>query len=96
MNREEAVALLAKETAFFRQKPYSDLVPLIGNPGGCEVTGSSGAAYQIEVNGTWDDKNQKHLRISGSIDDGGLRAWINTKPYLEDFIMRPDGTFAGE
>jgi hypothetical protein len=33
------------------------------------------------------------VRVIGSIDDGG---WWTFKPLTEDFILAPDGTFAGE
>ena len=34
-----------------------------------------------------------HLRVLGSIDDGGIRAFF---PLTDSFIMAPDGSFIGE
>jgi hypothetical protein len=41
----------------------------------------------------WDDRTGGDLRVIGSIDDGGWRAF---RPLSSDFIVRPDGTFVGE
>ena len=53
------------------------------------VTGESGANYQIEIDVLWDSAANKDLRIIGSIDDGGWRAFL---PLTESLIMKPDGT----
>jgi hypothetical protein len=45
--------------------------------------------YQIELNVFWDSKPGNNLRIMGSIDDAGWRAFL---PLTESLIMQLDGT----
>jgi hypothetical protein len=59
----------------------------------CEVRGESGVTYQTEIQGVWDDGKPGNLRILGSVDDGGWRAF---SPLGDDFIIAPDGSFVGE
>ena len=60
----------------------------------CEVLGPSGTKYKIEVEAVWDSGTKGgDLRVIGSIDDGGWRAF---HPIGRDFIMAPDGKFVGE
>ena len=77
-----------------QKRPYSDLVRLIDVADTLEVTGPSGKQYQIEINAFWDDGAKTHLRVSGSIDDGGLRAWVNWGSLLQDFLVPADSTKA--
>jgi hypothetical protein len=51
--------------------------------------GPSGIFYQIETRVFWDSAPNGNLRIVGSIDDGGWRAFV---PLTESLIMKPDGT----
>jgi hypothetical protein len=62
--------------------------PITGNR-----VGASGACYQIEIQASWDDKPNGNIRVVGSIDDGGLRAFF---PLTEDFIKSPLNEFVGE
>lgn len=50
-----------------------------------EREGASGAVYQFEIQVFWDDKPGGNVRVMGSIDDGGWRAFV---PLCEDFIMK--------
>lgn len=116
VDKAEALAILGKEIAAFREKSYSELVAMIyqgrdttGTVTGVErlldricshplITtgereGASGAAYQFEIEVFWDDKPGGDVRVMGSIDDGGLRAFL---PLCEAFIMSPSGRFVGE
>jgi hypothetical protein len=77
----------------FRVLPYSELVARIGTEEHVAVVGASGADYQLEVRILWDDGPGGNVRVIGSIDDGGLRAFF---PLTNSFIMAPDGTFVGE
>jgi hypothetical protein len=45
------------------------------------------------LSGFWDDKKLGNLRVCGSIDDGGLRAFF---PVTDSFIIAPDGRFIDE
>ena len=49
--------------------------------------------YQIEIQVFWDDKPKGDVRVAGSIDDGGWRAYL---PLCRDFIMAPDNSFVDE
>ena len=41
-----------------------------------EVRGVSGTAYQIEIQFFWDGKPGDTIQVMGSIDDGGIRAFV--------------------
>jgi hypothetical protein len=62
-----------------------------------EVIGPrTGAPYTLEIEAFLDDprRGEGDLRVMVSIDDGrGLRAFA---PLTDDFLIRPDGSFAGE
>lgn len=94
MNKQESLALLREHLHGYRCRSYHDLVGLLGrSQGTTEIRGASGVLYQITVVIHWDDKPQGALRVIGSIDDRGWRAFM---PVTEDFIFAPDGTFVGE
>jgi hypothetical protein len=58
-----------------------------------EVSGVSETQYQVTIQVFWDSKPHGDLRVVGSIDDGGWRAFL---PLSDSFIMAPDGSFVGE
>lgn len=58
-----------------------------------EVRAESGIEYQLEFQVFWDDPKAKTIRVLGSIDDGGIRAFF---PLCESIIMASDGTLVGE
>jgi hypothetical protein len=93
MNKQEAKQLLTTKLAEYRRLAYADLVAKLGDIDCVEVTGQSGAGYQIEVQFMWDGKPDGDVRMMAGIDDGGLRAFM---PLCEDFILTPDGEFVGE
>jgi hypothetical protein len=90
MNKAEAKLLVSKELDAFAARPYGELVAKIGHTEVKSVVGESGAVYQIELDVFWDSKPNENLRIVGSIDDGGWRAFV---PLTESRIMKADGTF---
>jgi hypothetical protein len=95
MDRGEAQGILAKHLGSYRLRAYADLVGLIGNVQVIEVSGPSGAEYQIEIDVMWDSSIEKtNLLVSGSIDDGRLPGAL--VPVSDSFIVAPDGTFVGE
>lgn len=57
------------------------------------MTADTGARYQIELQALWDERRKRTLLVIGSIDNGGWRAF---RPLSNDFIIAPDGSFAGE
>jgi hypothetical protein len=95
MDTAEAKSILVRELAKFRAKPYSELVGLIENVQTLELTAPSGTWYQLEFEATWDDPSKPNdvLRVFGTIDDGGIRAF---SPLSEDFLMAANGAFIDE
>ncbi len=94
MDINEAKILLENTLRLFRDKPYSILSSMIDRePDISEVTGESGTKYQIEIQIFWDDKPFNNIRVLGSIDDGGFRAF---SPLSDDFIISPSGEFICE
>jgi hypothetical protein len=93
MDKGEARSVLRAHMARYRTRSYAELAAEINRLEVCETLGASGATYQIETQVFWDDNQRQNLRVSGAIDDGGLRAFL---PLCEDFVMAPDGTILGE
>ena len=93
MDKQEAKRLLTTKLAEYRRLSYSDLVGKIGDIDCLELTGPTGAEYQIEVQFMWDSKPDGDVLVSAGIDDGGLSAFA---PLCEDFIVTPEGKFVGE
>ncbi len=93
MDKAEAKKIIAKELETYRAKPYEELVKLIDTPIAYEKAGPGGIIYQIEIQVFWDDQPNSDIRVIGSIDDGGLRAFF---PLTDDFIKSPTGEFVGE
>lgn len=93
MDKPEALQLLAAELEGLRHRSYIELAHMIDSPIHTEVSGTSGARYQVEVDVHWDVLPDGDVRVVAMIDDGGLRAFV---PLTRDFIKRPDGTFVDE
>ena len=93
MNKIEALQLLQARLRPWRERPWSELRNDVG-PSRCfEACGESGTTYQGEIQVFWDDKPDGAIRVMGSINDGGWRAFV---PLTDAFILAPDGTFVGE
>lgn len=94
MNSAEARDILARELVPYRERSYEQLCGLVGAPTGTfEVTGPTGAWYQVVVAAHWDGEPYGDVRVIGCIDDGGLRAFV---PLTDSFIKAADGSFVGE
>jgi hypothetical protein len=89
MDRNEAHELLRQRLDRYRARSHRELQSLIAEPDVVELIGPSGARLCVEVLAVWDSRIGGDIRIIGSVDDGGWRAF---KPLSDDFIMRPDGT----
>jgi len=87
MDREEALGLLKAKLDDYRQTTYAELAFKIGAIEVVEVTGPSGAEYQIEIMVTWDQRPHGSIRVMGAIDDGRLRAFA---PLSSDLIVKPE------
>jgi len=91
MDRDEARAILEAHLESFRRRSYAELVGLIGDVQVSEVTGPSGAVYQIEVEVLWDSARERTLiHVLGAIDDGRLPGAL--LPVTDSFIVVPDGS----
>ena len=93
MDNFEATALLKAHLKTYRSRTYTELAALMGDPQIAQLKGPSGVEYTVEIDTHWDDRVGGNVRVIGSIDDGGWRAFL---PLCDSFIMAPDGTFIGE
>jgi hypothetical protein len=75
MERVEAKWLLLRELVKHRRCSYGQLTTKIGDGQVFEVRAPSGTFYQIDIDVVWDDQPGGAIRILGSIDDGGWRAF---------------------
>lgn len=89
----EARELLHVELQTWRVRPHRELVAFIGTENHWEKSGSNGRRFGLEVVVVWDGSHGGPVRVIGSVDDGGLRAWA---PWTETFVKAPDGSFVGE
>jgi hypothetical protein len=78
MNKSEAQKILSEQLARFGGRSHSELAPLVEAQRGetCEVRGESGTTYHIQIQFFWDDRPGDTIRVMGSIDDGGIRAFV--------------------
>jgi hypothetical protein len=93
MGKYEAKQVLAKALETYRQRSYQELQYLLETQDTAEVTTDTGKLYQLEFQAVWDDREEGDLRIIGSIDDGGWRAYM---PLTDSFIISPTGEFVDE
>jgi hypothetical protein len=95
MNKKEARSILSEHLIGYRSRAYAELASWVSErqidtP---EVVGPSGTRYYIEIQFFWDDRPDGNVRVIGSIDDGGIRAFL---PITDSFILSPEGRFVGE
>lgn len=86
MDKAEAKQIIGEQLARFSD--HAALVPLVESRHveTLEVRGASGTAYQVEVQFFWDDVRRRIVRVVGSIDDGGIRAFM---PLTETLLISP-------
>ena len=88
MNKSLAISILEPELDKFFDKSWDELKTQIGEePHADEINGSDGVEYQIEIQCFWDDKKGGSIRIMGSVDDGGFRAYF---PITRDRIKQAE------
>ena len=87
MDREEALKLLEAKLDEYHRLSYAEATAKIGSEDVVEVTGPSGATYQIEVQLVWDGKPDGDVRVLGAVDDGGWRTFL---PLTADVLIRRD------
>ena len=82
--------MLRAEYLKLRAAGYDELAErLAGEQERSDVVALSGAAYHVELEGFWDDKEHGDLRVVASIDDGGLRVFL---PLTDAFTISPSGS----
>lgn len=91
MDNVEAQAILDERLAVYGARAFVDLVPLAKASvvETCEVLGSNGTVYQVEVQFVWDGQAGGPIRVLGAIDDGGIRAFF---PMGRSIVVLPTPT----
>jgi hypothetical protein len=93
MDTAEARRILAECLARYRALSYAQLVAKIDHVE-CEQIGEPGRKFwQMEFQVVWDSQPNGDVRVLGSIDDGGWRAFT---PLTDDFVKASNGEFVGE
>ena len=93
MNSAEAQRVLKERLAKLRALSYRDLVARVDSVLTEEIARDSERSWQLEFEVLWDGEPSGNVRVMGSIDDGGLRAFV---PLTDSFIKAPTGEFVGE
>jgi hypothetical protein len=94
-SRRIAGEIIADRLKALRRLSYADLLRRRTETPCETVIGPDGWEYQVETQVSWDEPKKKggKLRVMVSVDGGGAGA---LKPLLGDFIIAPDGSFAGK
>lgn len=88
MDRDEACAIADAVVAELRDIPHAVLVQrLLDEIETREVTGPSGASYQVEIQGMWDARPRGALRVIVGVDDGSFRGAF--RPVDRDLLVEP-------
>jgi hypothetical protein len=94
MNKEQAIRILDQVLQVFRDEPYKELLGRLETGTVVyERRGPDGVNYQIEIEFSWDGRAGGDVLVTGSIDDGGWRAFV---PITQSFIKSGDDSFVGE
>ena len=93
MDNAAARAILLKELSAYRDRSYAELTALIGPEAFRREVTQDGVTYQLVIDLVWDDQPNGPVRVIGSVDNGGWRAFV---PVSESFIKAPDGSFVDE
>lgn len=78
MDKVEAQKILSKQMERFGRRDYYELQKLVESKHveAFEVNGATGTRYGVEVQFFWDNGGKSRVRVVGSIDDGGIRAFF--------------------
>ena len=90
MDNIEAQKVLREQLALFSGRSYFELTRLVDEERveALTVRTKGGMMYQVEIRFFWDDQPRDTIRILGSIDDGGIRAFL---PLTESLLItRPE------
>ena len=83
MDKTEARGLASERLAELRKLSWSELSRFVDEPEHVDVTGPSGATYQLETLAVWETKPDGDLVVIVAVDDGGWRAF---SPLSESFV----------
>ena len=83
MDTVAARKVLDEWLAKLRAVPYRELAARVDSVTYDEVARDSERSWQVEVQVLWDDAPDGNVRVTASIDDGGLRAFV---PVSGDFV----------
>ena len=88
MDTSEAEKILSEQLARFSGRSHSELAALVESRHleAYEDRGASGTSYQVEIQFLWDGRPGGTIRILGSIDDGGIRAFF---PVTDSLLVSP-------
>ena len=86
MTRDEAKEILCEHLNRLEGRGYERLAAIVGHVETQVVTTPQGGRYQIEIPVFWDAREGGAVRLLGSIDDGGWRAFA---PFTEDRLVNP-------
>lgn len=106
-HEDEAQTIVKEKIEPYGHKSYDELVEMVGHTETFEITGRSGAEYQVEIKAFWDDKSNSNIRVMAAIDESPQRPVFWRIPILrwipiygpdaiDSFIMSPSGTFIGK
>jgi hypothetical protein len=93
MDKVAAQKVLNEWLAKLRAVPYQELVSRVDSVTTDEKVRDSERSWQIEVEVQWADEPDGNIRVTVSVDDGGLRAFV---PLTETFVKTPTGEFVVE
>lgn len=86
MNEREARDELRKVLDALEASGYPSLRGWVDTNEAFEAKAESGSVYQFEITILWDHKPEGAIRVLGSIDDGGIRAFF---PLSESRLVPP-------
>ncbi len=85
MNKVIAKRVLSEAMSPWRDQAYEALAQKVDlEPERYEIEAEDGRQYQVEVEIMWDDKPGGTVRVLGSVDDGGFRAYF---PMIECILV---------
>ncbi len=88
MDKAEATKILSAHLAEYRTRSFAELARLVADHDiRCvNAAGETGTNYQIEIQCLWDSEPGGAIRVIGTVDDGGWRAFV---PITDDFVVQP-------
>lgn len=87
MDRAEASEVLGQHLDRLQALGFDALARRIGDLEVLTQPGQSGVEYQLELDVRWDRERGGVIRIFGSMDDGGLEAFL---PLTDSRLVSPD------